>query len=119
MSIEKAISDLTAAINANTAAIQESSALIQGGGSAKNTTSDKKADTDSKVADAKVDSQPKVTEAQLTAKIKEVAKATDKDKAREQFSDLGYEKMAEIKPEHYDKVYDRCVEVLAGDNDDI
>lgn len=129
MSFEEVAKGLIDALNRNAAAVEEANKLVGGnttktstgtGSSSKTNTAaktEKKAETDTKAADANVDKQPKVTEVQLIAKIKELAGAHGKETAREQFSDLGYDKMADIKAEDYDTVYDRCVAKLTGSDD--
>lgn len=117
-SIEDMITGLTSALNRNAAAIEQANKAV---GSFTEAAPEKAAETKAatKAADAAVDKQPKITQPQLLAKIKEVATTLGKDVAREQFSHLGYEKMAEIKPEHFDAVFDGCNAKLNAGADEL
>lgn len=127
-SIEDMITGLTSALNRNAAAIEQANKAVgsfteaapeKAAETKAATKTDKKAETNTKAADAAVDKQPKITQPQLLAKIKEVATTLGKDVAREQFSHLGYEKMAEIKPEHFDAVFDGCNAKLNAGADEL
>lgn len=77
----------------------------------------KRADVEKEVEEAATSKAPQHTQEELFELIKKTAKTVSKEQAQATYQSLGYEKMAEIKPEHIDQVFEACSELLEGGDD--
>lgn len=116
MSLEAALKENTEAAKALTAALLKRSGDTASA-SKKGNTAEKQDAAEKGAGSAQVEQEPKVTEVQLTNKIKEVAKKFDQPTAKAIFTPLGYVKMVDIEPKDYDAIYAACEKKLTEEED--
>ena len=110
MSLETQIAEHTAAIKELTAAIVANTAAKGGAAQTSSKSDDKPARTTRAAAakDKEKAAEPTKTKTEVNAALNEIRSEFGADDARAIFKKYGYEKMADIKPEHYDQIAADC-----------
>jgi len=106
MSIDKAISELISALNANTAALEKAAGATTSAGAAETKTTTKgKATAETKKAD-----EPKVTQEQVNAALIKIKDAFGMPEAKTVIKEFGLvDKMADIKPAQFKAVLEGAI----------